>query len=293
MFWNTMEKSSTCTYFCLLYGCSLFVSVLSHAFNNAVLERREKMDKEQTLKCNNPCPFGFVPDVEGKLTCRCFDPCRNIMCLQGATCFAEMPKNCGWEPCRPVTKCIEETTHVHTVNKDEYGDWLEFPVLDDPDQWLSKNTGNDVDVCSQALPMAAVDCKHKRRRWYFNPMTGKCDRFLGCVTSGNNFGRKLYCKEQCRFPFMKRKNAQKAFKSAEVAQNPDCELSLSVDAYKCENKTKRWHFNSKTNKCEKFTGCKTNGNNFSRKSSCKSSCLAKSKRQFNMKDKHLQESSPR
>jgi hypothetical protein len=31
---------------------------------------------------------------------------QNIMCLQGATCFAEMPKNCGWEPCRPVTKCI-------------------------------------------------------------------------------------------------------------------------------------------------------------------------------------------
>ena len=163
---------------------------------------------------------------------------------------------------------------------------MEFPVLDDPDQWLSKNTGSDVDVCSQALPVEAVDCKHKRRRWYFNPMTGKCDRFMGCVTSGNNFERKIYCKEQCRFPFIRRKNTLKASKLAEV-QNPDCALPLSVDAYKCESKTKRWHFNLKTNKCEKFMGCKTSGNNFPRKSSCKSSCLAKKNRLFNMKGNYL------
>ncbi|XP_045175857.2 uncharacterized protein LOC123536595 [Mercenaria mercenaria] len=287
-----MEKSTMCYYFYILYGFSLIMSALSHAFNNAVLERRDSMDKEQTLICNSHCPFGFLPDVEGKLTCKCFDPCRNIMCLQGAVCIAEMPSNCEWEPCRPVTKCQEETTHVHTVNRDEY--WMEFPVVqqDDPDLWWSKNSGSDADVCSQALPTAAVDCTHKRRRWYFNPMTGKCERFFGCVTSGNNFARKLYCKEQCRFPFIKQRNALRASKVTKV-QNVDCSLPLSAEAYKCENKTKRWHFNSKTKMCQKFTGCKTTGNNFSKKSFCKSSCLAKKKHLFIMKDKHIQESSPR
>lgn len=272
-------------------GCSFVVSVLSHAVTyNELLERRGDQEREQTLICNNHCPFGFLPDVEGKLTCKCFDPCRNILCLQGTVCVARMQENCLWQPCRAVANCEEESTAVHAVNKDEY--WLKFPVIqqDDPDQWW--NSGSDVDKCAQSLPMAAVDCKHKRRRWYFNPMTGKCERFMGCVTAGNNFGRKIFCKEQCRYPYIQQREARRASKKQEL-QNTGCSLALNEKAYDCQNKTKRWYFNSKTKSCEKFFGCKTTGNNFSRKSFCKSACLARNKHLFISTDTRIQDNSPR
>jgi len=47
----------------------------------------EDINKKQALRCNNHCAFGFVADVEGELTCRCFDPCsvsqRCMSCTSG------------------------------------------------------------------------------------------------------------------------------------------------------------------------------------------------------------------
>nr|XP_022312433.1 kielin/chordin-like protein [Crassostrea virginica] len=40
----------------------------------------------------------------------------------------------------------------------------------------------------------------------------------------------------------------------------------------CEGYFKRWYYNSYSNKCEQFTGCKGYGNNFSSKDACLSAC---------------------
>lgn len=241
-------------------------------------------DKEQTLKCNLHCPFGFVSDIEGHMTCTCFDPCSNILCLQGTVCVAKMPENCQWEACKPITTCKEEVSVVQTQRKEDYiRNWKDFPIIqhDDPDRWW--DIANDLDVCSQPLPMTAFDCQSKRKRWYFNPMTGKCDPFVGCITSGNNFERKIYCKEQCRYPYMRHKTDLRR-PSRPSAGHTDCSLPLSENAHNCGQPTKRWFYNSKTNKCEKFIGCETTGNNFSRKSFCKMSCLTHNPKLNNFKD---------
>lgn len=266
----------------IIIGCTFFVSVRSHSFTNSLNGKRKDLDKEQALKCNSLCPFGFVSDIEGHLTCTCFDPCSNILCLQGTVCVAKMPENCQWEACRPVTSCVEEPSVVQTQKKEDYiRHWHDFPSLqrDAP----LRNTKNDDDICSQSLPMAAVDCTHKRKRWYFNPMTGKCDRFMGCVTSGNNFERKIYCKEQCRYPYLRHKAALRR-SSRPNLDNVDCSLPLSDDAFNCDQPSKRWFFNSRTKKCEKFIGCETTGNNFSQRSFCKSSCHGRNSKLNSFKD---------
>nr|XP_022311376.1 kielin/chordin-like protein [Crassostrea virginica]XP_022312436.1 kielin/chordin-like protein [Crassostrea virginica] len=40
----------------------------------------------------------------------------------------------------------------------------------------------------------------------------------------------------------------------------------------CQGYFKRWYYNSHSNKCEQFTGCKGKGNNFNSKNACDREC---------------------
>lgn len=128
-----------------------------------------------------------------------------------------------------------------------------------------------LDVCSKPLPSDAMTCSDKQARWHYNRFTGKCERFIGCPTNGNNFARKRYCKEQCRYKYIKKVES----KSLSIVEDKVCFESLPSNAYTCIDKTKRWHYNAQTGKCEKFYGCASQGNNFSKKVACKSKCLQK------------------
>ena len=173
--------------------------------------------------------------------------------------------------CGPI---FSERNVVHTVKKPTKEDKastdtpLERVQHDEP--WWSHA---DVmgDVCAKSLPDDAITCSEKRKRWHYNALTGKCERFLGCPTHGNNFARKRYCKEQCRYRYMN----PSEIKAASIEEDKVCFEPLPSSASTCGNKTKRWHYNAQTGKCEKFHGCASHGNNFSKKVACKAKCLRK------------------
>ncbi|XP_052770220.1 BPTI/Kunitz domain-containing protein 4-like [Mya arenaria] len=250
-----------------LCGCTVLACALaSHVFSNSILETAEDLNRKQTLKCNNPCPFGFKSDVEGELMCECFDPCSYIMCLQGTVCVAEMPKSCQSGACKAETRCENRKEIVQEKIKNEiYQNWEDIAGS------LPRDDPFGGDVCSQILPTEAVMCSQQKPRWHFNPMTGKCVRFSGCPTAGNNFARKYYCKQQCRYKHLGIDTVNR-FPSQE---DEFCSQTLTEEAFTCETKTKRWFYSVRTGRCEKFMGCKTSGNNFSRKISCKAKCLRK------------------
>jgi len=127
------------------------------------------------------------------------------------------------------------------------------------------------DVCTKPFPVDAHMCANPRPRWHFNSRTGKCERFNGCPTRGNNFARKYYCKIQCRYSHL-------GLDTGKHLLSPDdefCSQRLPDSAFTCQTKTKRWFYSVESGRCEKFIGCKTAGNNFSRKVSCKTKCLKK------------------
>ena len=177
--------------------------------------------------------------------------------------------------------CFSEQTLVEIKPKNGgmpyWKDLSKFLQGDDPALWWESNI--DVNICSQPLPEAAVTCKRKRRRWYYSPMTGQCVRFMGCETDGNNFGRKYYCKSKCRTKTLSESQRKALENSPEV-----CNDRLPETAVKCTMKKRRWFYNVRNGKCEKFMGCESGGNNFSRKLYCKTKCRRR-RMQFKLRSK--------
>merc|ERR1711900_146698 len=54
-----------------------------------------------------------------------------------------------------------------------------------------------VDLCQ--LPPSSGSCFMRLRRWYYNPSTGSCERFVyrGCRGNMNNFEFKAECERNC------------------------------------------------------------------------------------------------
>ena len=100
-------------------------------------------------------------------------------------------------------------------------------------------------------------------------MSGKCQRFMGCDTTGNNFSRKRFCKSKCR-----RHIVHPAELRAMKTDDSSCYQPLQMDMT-CKQLKRQWFYNDKTGKCEKFTGCESQGNNFARKVFCKTKCRAR------------------
>lgn len=108
-------------------------------------------------------------------------------------------------------------------------------------------------VCTQ--PMQIGPCKAAVNRFYYDPNKNKCKEFSwgGCQPNGNNFQNKKVCNKVCR-GFV-------------------CSLTVTVGL--CEAATKRYYYNVKTGKCQKFLwcGCDSNGNNFNSLKACKRNCM--------------------
>lgn len=132
------------------------------------------------------------------------------------------------------------------------------------DNFTSDVEGLSEDVCS--LPVEVGPCDAAIPRFYFNPETGICERFVygGCGGNENNFATLQQCNDAC--------SIQEGGCVSSV-----CELPAGV-AGPCRAVIERWTFNEESGSCEPFIygGCGGNANNFESQEECESSCLAAS-----------------
>nr|XP_058970983.1 U-actitoxin-Avd3q-like [Pocillopora verrucosa] len=108
-----------------------------------------------------------------------------------------------------------------------------------------------------SLPMEIGFCKAAMPRFYYNSLTGECEKFTygGCGGNKNNFLTKESCLKEC--------------KKEEVN---DC--CLPSDTGPCFALFNRFYYDKVTKRCKKFIygGCAGNGNNFTSKRKCKKTC---------------------
>ncbi len=112
----------------------------------------------------------------------------------------------------------------------------------------------DVDVC--ALPAENGPCRAYIPRWYNDPASGQCERFVygGCGGNENNFRTQAECRDACG------------------ARVDIC--TLPSDPGPCDGVFPRWSHNPQTGQCERFIwgGCEGNANNFRTREACEQAC---------------------
>ncbi|XP_060551671.1 uncharacterized protein DDB_G0274171-like [Ruditapes philippinarum] len=104
------------------------------------------------------------------------------------------------------------------------------------------------------LPKEVGPCDAVVKRYYYNPLNDKCEKFIwgGCQPNGNNFESKQICNKACK----------KAV----------CSLPAAVG--RCRARIERYFYNFETKECEVFYwgGCGSNGNNFKSAKACEKVC---------------------
>ena len=102
-------------------------------------------------------------------------------------------------------------------------------------------------------------------RWFYSQDTGICQQFLwsGCGGNFNNFLSQTKCEARCGFGKAGERSQGRANCLKPKEQGP------------CKGIFERFHYNAKTESCEKFVfgGCGGNENNFLSKEKCESYCL--------------------
>ncbi|KFD57985.1 hypothetical protein M514_01218 [Trichuris suis] len=105
-------------------------------------------------------------------------------------------------------------------------------------------------------PPDIQDCGYNIVRWFWNPVTSKCDLFFygGCSTNSNNFATEDECLRHC-------------------AGHCD-RCHLPSDSGPCGASMYRWYYDASSGKCKKFVygGCGGNSNNYKSKEDCLRAC---------------------
>lgn len=105
-------------------------------------------------------------------------------------------------------------------------------------------------------PLTVGMCRASIARYHFNSTSAACEAFVygGCLGNDNNFESEKQCRDACVEP-------------VDV-----CSLPKRVGM--CRASMKRWWFNEKTHKCERFIfgGCDGNANNFESREQCEATC---------------------
>lgn len=114
------------------------------------------------------------------------------------------------------------------------------------------------------LPRATGFCEAYMPRYFYNPATGACERFIygGCMGNANNFHTITDCEHAC-IPQAKRQ-----------ASLPTA-CSLPSETGPCKAAFPRFFFNTNTGSCEQFIygGCDGNANNYLTVEDCQATCL--------------------
>ena len=110
-----------------------------------------------------------------------------------------------------------------------------------------------VPVCEQ--PADPGPCQAAIPRWYHNPDTGQCERFVwgGCGGNDNNFQTRAACEGAC-------------------VVSDVC--GLPPDPGPCDGAFSRWYHDAQSGECRGFVwgGCGGNANNFETLAACERSC---------------------
>merc|ERR1712038_683844 len=117
--------------------------------------------------------------------------------------------------------------------------------------------------CTGGAPVTGP-CRGAFPRYFFNSATGSCDKFVygGCGGTANNYKTEEACLAECKPTIMTRQIVGAC--SGEAPKIGPCKMAI-----------RRYFFNEKTNKCEKFMwgGCQPGPNNYSSEGGCLHSCL--------------------
>jgi hypothetical protein len=102
------------------------------------------------------------------------------------------------------------------------------------------------------LPKKRGPCSAQIENYFYNPVSGRCDRFMfsGCGGNENRFRTEESCRQHC------------------VCHIPP-------DAGPCRSAIEKYFYNPTTGCCEKFTygGCQGNSNNFQTYEDCRTTCV--------------------
>ncbi|KAK3581415.1 hypothetical protein CHS0354_016277 [Potamilus streckersoni] len=118
------------------------------------------------------------------------------------------------------------------------------------------------------LPKDTGPCRHDLKvMWYYNIVTGLCDRFWygGCDGNSNRFKSEKECLATCR-------NVDDRDPNGTALKIPRCEQEKKTG--NCRAFIVRWFHNTTSGYCEQFVygGCDGNDNNFETREACEENC---------------------
>ena len=136
------------------------------------------------------------------------------------------------------------------------------------DTGMSEELKDPEEVCAmQAYP---GNCKAKFDRFYFEPKSGKCEKFVfgGCQGNENNFRSLQECQEFCKSVMPQEERNY----GPDMRRTSDC--NLLPDRGTCLGNITMFYFEAISTTCKSFQygGCLGNGNRFSMSSECDAFC---------------------
>merc|ERR1719369_1959431 len=176
--------------------------------------------------------------------------------LTADACIQFTWSGCGGNENNHITEedCLDKCTGSGTTTQPADGS---EEHLKDPEE-----------VCAQ--PAVQGNCKAKVNRFYFEPASGSCQKFVfgGCRGNRNNFRSLEECQEFCR-SVMPEQNRNY---SPDVRTPSDC--TLSADRGSCLGNITMFFFDDIADTCKSFQygGCLGNGNRFPSLSECENYC---------------------
>uniref|UniRef100_A0A673C7A5 Uncharacterized protein n=1 Tax=Sphaeramia orbicularis TaxID=375764 RepID=A0A673C7A5_9TELE len=117
-------------------------------------------------------------------------------------------------------------------------------------------------------------CRAAFQRWYFNSLTGRCQRFIygGCKGNKNNYENEESCRSMCTVP--------KCFQTCSDTLVYIENCMVTSDPGPCRAAFPAFYYDHKTSTCRSFTygGCRGNKNRYNTMEECTNRCSQGSER---------------
>lgn len=127
------------------------------------------------------------------------------------------------------------------------------------------------------MPAETGDCADYKAHWYWDTKDQRCRQFYwgGCGGNGNNFPSESACEQRCSasaVPTQQPPRQERPQPPREQFQIESC--FKPQDPGSCQDRTRRFYYNSNYGTCEEFiyTGCEGNENNFESDEECQRNC---------------------
>ena len=135
-----------------------------------------------------------------------------------------------------------------------------------------QSANDDFDPSNCKLSPDAGPCQKRLQRYFHSG--GQCMTFSygGCAGNLNNFFSLKECESKCLMrPLVENVDLSGLGGQGDHLDEP---CQLPPDPGQCQERLRRFYFNTSTNKCEEFLfgGCGGNANNFAKLSKCVNRC---------------------